>query len=131
MASRKLLLASPISLSAGDPPARCHDSSESRRGPLVWLDTSKPTAALRQLLHRCNIQNMHARALRQVNDPLLPQFGESPADGLDRQSEEVADVGARHRQIDHGCISSIARVAARHCEQEGGDALDGATLTGR
>ncbi len=40
----------------------------------MWDRRSKADISLRQPLQRINIEHAHARALRQINDPELPQL---------------------------------------------------------
>ena len=61
--------------------------------------------------------------------PSRPELGERAAHGLDGQTQEVADVGARHRQLEVARVLPIALVAARKGQQEAHHALGGAALS--
>src|SRR5258708_1101840 len=79
-----------------------------------------------EIVQLLEVLDVHGAALRQLDQTHHPQLGERAAHGLDGETQEVGDVGPRHRQVERIGIARVALVAAREGEQEGHDALRGA-----
>lgn len=83
-------------------------------GALVCL---VPLIAVGEALQCLDIEKFDLIAGRQLDQPKLLELCEGPANRLDGQTEEVADIGTGHRQFEARRILGIALIATRKSQK--------------
>src|SRR5579862_9350802 len=81
-----------------------------------WHSAMLVSARFGEILERRTIDDRHFVNAALHDDALAPELAEGPAHSLHRQTQIVADIGARHRQVDARIIRAIGEI-----EEEGGN----------